>query len=125
YQLSVPKKLAVMFGGPFVNLVLSGILFAIVVSGIGFTVYTNTVASVTPCVQAAADAACAADAEAAPSVEAGFEPGDVIVSWGGTPVEDWAGVSAAILAGGTEPTEVVVERGGSQTTLTVTPTLIE
>ncbi|WP_420111424.1 M50 family metallopeptidase [Pseudactinotalea sp.] len=125
YQLSTPKKLAVMFGGPFVNLVLSFILFAIVVSGIGFTVYTNSVASVSECVQASVEGECAPDAAASPSVEAGFEPGDVVVSWGGTAVEDWAGVSAAIQAGGTDPTEVVVERDGTQTTLTVTPTLIE
>ena len=125
YQLSTPKKLAVMFGGPFVNLVLSTMLFAIVVSGIGFAVATSTVASVAPCVQTTSDGDCAADAETSPSVEAGFEPGDVIVSWGGTEIEDWSDVSAAIQAGGTEATEVVVERDGAATTLMVTPTLIE
>ncbi|GAB2596518.1 M50 family metallopeptidase [Pseudactinotalea suaedae] len=125
YQLSTPKKLAVMFGGPVVNLILSALLFTIVVSGIGFPVATNAVDSVAACVQTTGDGECEADAAPAPSVDAGFEAGDVIVSWGGTPVEDWTDVSAAIREGGAEPTEVVVERDGTPTTLTVTPTLVE
>lgn len=125
YQLSMPKKLAVMFGGPFVNLVLSFILFAIVVSGIGFNVATSTVDSVVECVETTSDGTCVAGSAPAPSAEAGFQPGDVIVSWGGAATESWSDVTAGILAGGDQPTEVVVERDGAEITLTVTPTMIE
>src|SRR5690606_36689361 len=86
YQLSTPKKLTVMFGGPFVNLILTIILFAIVVSGIGFIVATSTVDSVVACVQTISDGECDPDAAVSPSVVAGLQPGDVILSWGGKPV---------------------------------------
>ena len=123
YQLSTPKKLVVMMGGPLVNLILSALLFGIVFSGIGLWVGTSTISAVTPCIDAT-QTDCSGSDEA-PSTIAGFEPGDVIVSWGGTPVQTWSDVSTAITEGGTEATEVVVERGGATTTLTVTPTLIE
>jgi membrane-associated protease RseP (regulator of RpoE activity) len=116
YQLSTPKKLTVMMGGPVVNLVLSALLFTIVFSVIGVWVGTSTISSVTPCLDPEATQCSAA---------AGFEPGDVIVSWGGTPIETWSDVSTAIVDGGTEPTDVVVERDGTPTTLTVTPALVE
>lgn len=125
YQLSMPKKLAVMFGGPFVNLVLSFILFAIVVSGIGFNVATSTVDSVVECVETTSDGTCVAGSAPAPSAEADFQPGDVIVSWGGAATASWSDVTAGILAGGDQPTEVVVERDGAEVTLTVTPTMVE
>ena len=35
YNLSVPKKLTIMFGGPFMNLILAAALFAAVFSGFG------------------------------------------------------------------------------------------
>jgi len=123
YQLTTPKKLVVMMGGPFVNLILSFLLFAVVLCGIGVWVGTSSISAVTPCVDAS-QTTCSGD-DQAPSTVAGFEPGDVIVSWGGEPVETWSDVSTAIVEGGTEATEVVVERDGTPTTLTVTPTLIE
>jgi membrane-associated protease RseP (regulator of RpoE activity) len=125
YELSMPKKLTVMFGGPFVNLVLSFLLFAIVVSGIGFNVATSTVDSVMDCVETTSDGECEAGAAPSPSAEAGFQPGDVIVSWAGAPIETWGDVTEGIRAGGDQPTEVVVERDGEPVTLTVTPTMIE
>ena len=124
YQLSTPKKITVMMGGPVVNLVLSALLFTIVFSVIGVWVGTSTISSVTPCLDPEVTQ-CSAEDEVAPSAAAGFEPGDVIVSWGGTPIETWSDVSTAIADGGTEPAEVVVERDGTPTTLTVTPALVE
>lgn len=126
YQLSTPKKLTVMFGGPVVNLILSAILFTIVLSVIGLpTLATNTVAAVVPCVATASGETCPEGTVDSPSALAGFQEGDTIVSWGGVPVSDWEDVSTAITEGGTEPVEVVVERDGQQVTLTVTPALVE
>lgn len=126
YALSTPKKLAVMFGGPVVNLILSALLIGIVLVGIGLPVATSTLATVSSCALPAGQARdCTSEDPAAPAVAAGFEPGDVVVSWGGTPTADWAEVSAAIRAGGTDPTTVVVDRDGERVDLTVTPVLVE
>lgn len=126
YQLSTPKKLAVMFGGPFVNLVLAVLLLGIVVSGFGVFVSTSTLSTVTECVTPTGDdGECASSDATSPAADAGLLPGDVVVSWGGVAVEDWEDVSAAIRTGGTDPVSVEVERDGAPQSLTVTPVLTD
>ncbi|MFC7405273.1 M50 family metallopeptidase [Georgenia alba] len=126
YRLSVPKKLVVMFGGPLMNLVISAVLLAVVAVGLGVGAYTTTLANVQQCVPEDPQATeCAASDPAAPGAESGLQPGDQVLSWGGTPVETWEEVSAAIEGGGTGPTQVEVRRDGEVETLTVTPTLAE
>lgn len=125
YQLSTPKKLAVMFGGPVVNLILSVILFAIVFSVIGTAVATSTIATVVPCVASASGQECPEGVSDSPAAQAQFAEGDTIVSWDGAAVTDWGDISAAIREGDTEPVPVVVQRNGTEVTLTVTPALVE
>ena len=55
YRLSVPKKLTVMFGGPFMNLVIATILFTISLSVIGRPEVTTTVSEVIACVPTSAN----------------------------------------------------------------------
>src|SRR5699024_8517420 len=50
YALSTPKKLAVMFGGPVVNLILAVVLFAVVLTGFGTATAMNKLGSVSECV---------------------------------------------------------------------------
>ncbi|MHB1063363.1 MAG: M50 family metallopeptidase [Georgenia sp.] len=123
YNLTVPRKLVVMFGGPFMNLVIAAVLMAVVVSGLGIAQYTATLGAVQECVTP--DGACAPDAAAAPAAAAGLEPGDTVLRWGTADVTTWADLSAAIAAGGTGPTAVVVDRAGERLTLQVTPQLTE
>lgn len=125
YALSVPKKLAVMFGGPFVNLIISIVLFTILLSGIGVAVNTNSVQQVVGCASGVGAAECTETDEPSPAVLAGFESGDVILSWDGQAVSDWVGVATAIRDGGFDPVPVVVQRGEEEITLTVTPVPVE
>ncbi len=125
YQLSTPKKLAVMFGGPVTNLIISAVLIAIAMCGIGSMVASSTIGSVTGCLAAAPDQECADDAADSPAALAGFQADDTILSWDGVAVEDWDDISTAIRTGGTDPVPVVVERDGAELTLTVTPALVE
>ena len=53
YNLSVPKKLTVMFGGPFMNLVIATVLFVVTLSGIGVSAPSTTLSNVTACVPTA------------------------------------------------------------------------
>ncbi len=117
--LTPGRKLVVMFGGPFMNLVLATVLLAIVLSGIGTSVLTNSVSSV----QAAGAAQCAPADPASPALQAGIEPGDAILAWNGTAVASWADVTDAIARGGTAPAEVRIERDGVEQLVTVTPVL--
>src|SRR5690625_922630 len=50
YSLSAPKKLAVMFGGPVMNLLICAVLFAIILTTFGQLTPTNRLATVSECV---------------------------------------------------------------------------
>lgn len=119
WQLSAPKKLIVMFGGPFTNLVLCFVCLTIVVCGIGLPKATSTVGKVIPCVTAKSK--CAASDPQSPAAKAGLRPGDTIVSWGGRSVGDWKEVQAAIAENGTRRVQVEVRRAGTTVTLGMTP----
>ncbi|UNX55912.1 site-2 protease family protein [Georgenia sp. TF02-10] len=138
YRLSVPRKLVVMLGGPTMNLLISAVLLAVIATGLGVGQNTTTLGAVQECLPAQTTAADADDAgtaagtaectpadPAAPGAAAGLRPGDQVLAWGGTPVDSWADISAAIAAGPAAPTEVTVERDGQRLTLTVTPALAE
>jgi membrane-associated protease RseP (regulator of RpoE activity) len=123
------KRIVVMLAGPFMNLVLAIVLFAIVLMAIGVPTAQPVVKTVSACVLPASQAQttqCPPGAAPTPAAQAGFRPGDRIVSFDGRPYTDWAPLVEAIrTAHG--PVEVVVERqtpaGPQQVTLT--PTLID
>ena len=127
YQLSVWRRVVVMLGGPFMNLVLAIVLLTIVMSGIGLQTATTTVAAVSECVLPAGSTQteCAADDPASPAAAAGIRPGDVLVSVGDLPVSTFAEASTIIQAAPNEQLPVVVERDGETLTLQVTPMLAE
>ena len=124
YNLSAPKKLVVMFGGPFMNLVIAVVLMFVVLVGIGLPAVTTTVGAVSDCVPAAATPAgqepeCTG--EAAPAQAAGIEAGDTFVRYDGRQVTSWDDVRSRIEESAGQPVEVVVERDGQQVPLTLIP----
>lgn len=126
YTLSVPKKLVVMLGGPVMNLLIAVVLLIVVFAGIGLPTLTSTLGAVAPCVTPAdAEQGCAPGDPVAPGAAGGLVEGDQVVSWGGVPVADWDGLSAAIREGGTGPVEVGVVRDGVEQALVVTPAMVE
>ncbi len=50
YKLPIWKRIVVMLGGPFMNLLLAIVLFTIIFSGIGIQTATTTVAALSECV---------------------------------------------------------------------------
>lgn len=122
YKLSAPKKLAVMFGGPFVNLLIAIVLSIVLLVGIGAPAMLAQVGTVSECVSAAE---CTDEDPRGPAAEAGLQPGDEIVSWGGVEVDDWNDVQQTIAGGEAAPTTVEIVRDGEAMTVTVTPVLQE
>ena len=129
YRLSAPKKVVVMLGGPVMNLLIAVVLIAIVFVGIGTAgAPTTTVGTVGTCVlpaDAPADRECTAADPQVPAVAAGLQAGDTIVSWGGTPIESWQQIQAAIAATPGTDIPVVVERDGAEVTLRVSPVTVD
>ncbi|GHH74399.1 M50 family metallopeptidase [Promicromonospora soli] len=125
YNLSTPKKLVVMFGGPFVNLLIATFLMGVILVGYGLPAVSTTVAQLSECVPASVTStATGNDCEeqpAAPAAAAGLEPGDEIVAFGGTDVTSWQQLVGLINESAGRESEVVVLRDGERTTLEVTP----
>jgi membrane-associated protease RseP (regulator of RpoE activity) len=123
------QRIIVMLAGPFMNLVLAIVLFAVTLMAIGVPTPQPVVQTVSACVLPASQAQttqCPPGATPTPAAQAGFRPGDRIVSFDGRPYTEWAPLVDAIRAArGT--VSVVVERqtpaGPQQVTLT--PTLID
>lgn len=88
YQLAAWKRIVVMFGGPFMNLVLGLVMVSIALSGIGEYQRVNTVAAVVQCESQMIDgsAKCSNADELTPAAQAGFKIGDRITQVDGKPV---------------------------------------
>ncbi len=110
YELSTPKKLAVMFGGPVMNLLLAILLIAIVVMGIGWSAPSTYIAEV----------ATEDNGAPGPAASAGVEAGDQIVAWNGTPVSTWQEFTEHVKAS-RGASVLTVKRGSETKDLEVTP----
>ena len=129
YRLSTPKKVVVMLGGPVMNLLIAVALLTVILAGFGVPGgASTTVAVVGDCVRQlddAPDRECTVEDPVTPAAAAGLEPGDVLVSYGGTAVTTWAEFQEAILSTDGTDIPLVVERGGEEVTLPVTPVLTD
>lgn len=127
YRLPVWKRVIIMLGGPAMNFLLAIAIFTVMASGIGIQQASTTISSVTECVLPAGTTqqTCTADDPAAPAAEAGIQAGDVLVSVDGEKVQTFAEASAIIQRSPGEPLSVVVDRGGKDVELTLTPVAAE
>ncbi|QOD11089.1 M50 family metallopeptidase [Rathayibacter toxicus] len=126
YRLPVWKRIIIMTGGPFMNLVIATVLFTVLLCGMGVPQSTSTLASVSQCVvpetqRAGAGAGCSANDPLAPGAAAGLVPGDTITSINGTPIRSWNELTPIVQRSAGVQLTVVVERNGAPLTLTVTP----
>ena len=120
YKLSVPKKLTVMFGGPFMNLVLAFVFFAISFAGIGFPAATNEVKQVVTCLPSEVDVLgnCLPGTTASPALSAGIKDGDKIISFNGKEITDWEALANGIRESKEGNVEITVLREGKELNLT-------
>lgn len=136
-SLPVWKRIIIMLGGPFMNLVIAFVLTAILVTSTGVATATTTVSEVFRCVVPAAAQqerapagqegaeACEPSDPPAPAYEAGLEPGDTVTAFNGVPVDGWDSLSGAIRERAGQPTTITWERDGAEMTGTITPELTE
>ena len=128
YKLPVWKRLIIMLGGPFMNLVLAFILFGILLVGIGFPQPTAQVAGIVACTPTAETASveplpsgnCPTGSSPSPAVAADIRPGDLLVGVGPVSAGTWEEATTWIRANAGVSTSLVVERDGVPTSLPVT-----
>ncbi len=127
FQLAAYKRVIIMLGGPFMNLVIAVVLYAVILSGFGIAQTTTTIGSVSQCVVPATSATqeCAIGDPEAPGLAAGIKPGDRIVSMNGAPVDSWDQATEIIRASAGVPLAIVVDRDGAEVPLQATPLLTE
>jgi membrane-associated protease RseP (regulator of RpoE activity) len=123
YRLPVWKRIIIMFGGPFMNLVIATVLFGVILMGFGTPQNSTTIGSVSQCVLPATTTSqtCAASDPQGPAAAAGLKPGDTIVSIDGTAITSWAQSTAIIRESADRALTVVVRRDGQERTVTLTP----
>ena len=125
YKLSTWKKLTIMLGGPFMNLVLGVALIVASLSGIGQMQNSMTINQVYQCIDASADGSCPEGAPISPAALAGMKPGDEVVSVNAQAVSTW---NQAVDILGRTPgasSDLTVLREGSLVNLTITPVFME
>ena len=127
YRLPLHRRIIIMLGGPFMNLLIAIVLYAVVLMGFGVPSLSLTVGSVSECVVPATESRseCLPEDPAAPGAAAGILPGDRILSVAGEPVDEWFRVTEIIRTSPGRPVAVVVDRGGEDVQLSVTPLLSE
>ena len=127
YSLATWKRIVIMLGGPFMNLLIGIVLYAVVLCGFGIPQASTTIGSVSECVIPSTSEAteCAPDDEQAPGAAAGLAPGDRILSVDGTEVDTWNAATQIIRDSAGTEIDIVVERDGSPVTLEATPLLTE
>lgn len=123
YRLAVWKRIIVMFGGPFMNLLIAVVLFGVLLMGFGAPQNSTTIGTVSQCVLPATSNSqtCGANDPVGPAAAAGLRPGDTIVSIGGKPISSWAQSTAIIRESADRPLTVVLRRDGQERTVVLTP----
>ena len=123
YQLSAPKKMTIMLGGPVMNLLLGTVLIITAMTGIGTLQNSLTVDQVYPCMESATESECPAGSPTTPAKEAGMLPGDQVTAVNGQAVTGWNEVTELLSSNPTS--QLTVLRDGREVTLTVTPVFME
>ena len=115
YQLPVGKRMIIMLGGPFMNLLLGVLLTIIALSGFGVYQSSLKIDAVSVCLDST-QTSCSAS-EQTPAHLAGLLAGDEIVSVAGQPAQDWVQIRKLLTE--TPTAEFQVRRDGELVPLTV------
>ena len=125
-SLPIYKRLIVMFGGPFMNLVFGAALLFVALGVIGTPALGTSVAKVYNCIPAdQSKLECKPSDGVAPAKSAGMLAGDKVVSFNNVKASRWSDIVGEMRARVDKPTETVVLREGKLVTLNVTPVLRE
>jgi len=104
------QRAIVVAAGPIANFLLAIVIFSGMMLAVGIVTLEPRVGAVVP---------------NSPAATAGFEPGDLVVSIDGRAIEDFAELQHIITISPGRTLQIIVDRGGVRTPLTVIPELRE
>ncbi|URM99950.1 RIP metalloprotease [Actinomadura madurae] len=129
YRQPAGRRAVVIVAGVVANFVFAFLLLMVMAMTVGVRepgTVTSTVEEVTPCVPAAMTSDCGGGRPPSPAARAGLRAGDRVVSFGGTPVSDWDGLTRALDdAKPGETVQVAVRRPGAARPVTLPITLAD
>lgn len=125
YKLPVWKKIIIMLGGPFMNLLIGVVLTAVLLMGFGSAQATTTLSEVNACQVAYGDPVPAdlSNCTPTPAAAAGLQPGDTIQTFDGVAVTNWSAFTEKVRASAGKTVPLVYERAGKTISTTITPVL--
>ena len=121
YRLAPWKKLIIMFGGPFANLLIALVLALVLFCGFGTYTRTTTINQIVACVPTSANPNCDQVGDPSPAALAGLKPGDQILSISGKDVKLWSDVEPILRTNLNSETTVTVLRDGKVQSFIITP----
>lgn len=129
-SLPVWKRMIIMLGGPFMNLLIALVIMGILVTTFGVATPTTKVHDVFECMTETTDASaldtdCTAADPPAPAWQAGLRPGDHITHFNGQAVETWDELSGAIEQRADTPTAIRYVRDQDTIDAMITPVLTQ
>ncbi|TDB78669.1 RIP metalloprotease [Actinomadura sp. KC216] len=116
------QKALIMVGGPAMNLLLAVLFFSILLMGIGTVRDQPVVNTVSKCVVPASQSElkdCPAGAQPTPAHQVGLRPGDRIVTFNGTKIDDYRELQEQIRDAGGRTVPMTVRRDGKDLRLDV------
>jgi membrane-associated protease RseP (regulator of RpoE activity) len=121
YRLKPWKKLIIMFGGPFANLLIALVLTFVLFCGFGNYGRTTTINQIVACIPTTANPICDKVGDPSPSSIAGLKAGDKILEINGTKVALWSDVEPILKTTVDKVTSITVLRAGAEQTFSITP----
>lgn len=125
YKLAPWKKLIVMFGGPFANLLIAFVLTLTLFTVFGPVDRTNQVREVVPCIPTAQNPNCDQVGEPSPAAVAGLKKGDRIMQLAGFTITRWQDVQKIIDFRANKKLQLIVEREDRWLELSITPVRVD
>ncbi|MCA0251636.1 MAG: M50 family metallopeptidase [Actinobacteria bacterium] len=125
YQKKTWQKLVVMFGGPFMNILIAFALFWGITALYGVNRAQTTIYHVSQCIVAdSTQRDCEPGDPPTPAAEAGLRAGDTVIEFNGTAITSYEQLSGLIRANLDNEARIVVERDGDRVELTPVNTVI-
>jgi len=121
HKLNPLKRIVIMFGGPFMNLLLGFALMVLVFIGLGVPGPSNKVLDIIECVPAQVVSAslCTINDPPSPAKLAGLQSGDEVITVNGASVTSWQDVKQKLNEG--ETIDLVIRRDGQEIPLQLKP----
>ncbi|MFM1795796.1 MAG: hypothetical protein RLZZ340_473 [Actinomycetota bacterium] len=126
YKLPIYKRIIIMFGGPFMNLILGVVLTLVAFGGIGTYVSSTKIAEVSDCVPSSFvnQISCKDTDAIAPAKLSGLQANDNVLAVNGTKVKNWNQITEYAEANAGELV-FTVQRGNEQLDIDITPAMVE